>query len=73
MNQKAVWFLGTLGYPSYWRFVPAQRRAGSKVRLTSLTIQGVFDMANWLLAAPLIIAYLIVGCTSGHALATIVL
>ena len=54
INQKAVWFLGTLGYGGYWRYIPTRPVGSRQFQVIGLTAQGLLDMANWLLAGPLI-------------------
>jgi len=60
-NQKVNWFLGPLGYFFYWRLIPSTCKP-PPLLVAALSVQGViFDAANWLLAGPLIVAFLILS------------
>lgn len=66
-KQKAVWFLGTLGYFRYWNLFSGDARRLHARRILIVTVQGIADCLRWIIAGPLVVFYLVLGWYVGYA------
>lgn len=73
LTQLSGWFLGGLGYLSYWKVIPGPQRKYSQSVVRTLTLLGVLAYFKWLLRAPLIAGYLALSWYAGRLLLSTVL